>query len=390
MKTLLKFSLKRRFNNKVNTFLSLLFLTIVFALFYADVLSDVFQLQINQPFEIVLDEKSQAWIENKDLWLQQGFVFTQKTGHLLIKMTEDGFVIEGKTDLLIQTKIRDLLLKNHQAKLIAQSSDGVEAFLDRYQNLKVDFDVEALSISQIKQQLIIVLLTSIYFMMLNFIAVNSNEIIAEKTSHILSLILSSVSIQTHFISKFLSGLITILVQISTSILTVVGVAFLRYRYDRGAGLFVLISKYLPIPIEDMNFQSLFSLLDFSWKDGKSFLVSLLFIIMGIALVQILVLVLSSRVKTSEEAGAIQGPFYLILLVLYYGSLSLNSPEQLSSGMAYILSFVPIASMLIMPMRILSGVVLSIDLWISLFISSLTMGVLLVSMYPIYKEGLQKE
>lgn len=320
MKTLLMFSLKRRFKNRINAAFSALFILLVLGVFYADVLSDALQLDFNRPYEIVLDEASRKWIQNEDLWTQQGFVFTQKTGHLYLQMNEEGFAVSGKADLVVQTKIKDLLLKNHQTLILANSPDNVEAWLERYQNVQVRFDQEAMSLRQIKQQIIIVFLTSLYFMMLNFIAVNSNEIIAEKTSHFLALVLSSVSVTSHFLSKFVSGIVTITLQISSSILVIVSIGTLRYRWDEGKGLFKLISKYLPLPMEELNFKTLLSALDFGLKDLSMFILCLVFLLLGVALVQLLILILSSRVRTSEEAGAIQGPFYLILLVLYYGSL----------------------------------------------------------------------
>lgn len=389
MKTLILFSLKRRFKNKVSFALTLLFVCIVAALVYSDKISSFFNLDFSEPYEIVCNEEVKEWLINEDLWLKQGFVFTEKTGHLSLEIIDDAFIVKGKTDVVLQTKIKELLLNNHQQILLAKASTSAQEWIDKYNAIEVQFDLESFGLDYLKQQLILVLLTSIYFMMLNFIAVNSNEIILEKTSHVLALFLSCVSIFEHYCAKFISGIINVSVQISGSILTIVTILFIRYQDDQGQGLFRMISKYLPIPIENLDFYNFLELINFKFSDLIVFVSSLIFLIIGIAIVQVFVLVLSSQVRNTEEAGAIQGPFYLGLLILYYGSLSLNSSEQLSHGLGYILSFVPVSSMLIMPMRLVSQSVPSFELLLSTLISLSTLGLILIALFPVYKRGLNK-
>lgn len=389
MKTLILFSLKRRFKNRASIGLSILYVLIVTAIMYADVISEFFNFDFSQPYEIVLDKVMQEKIVNNDLWLKQGFVFSQENGNLSIEYIDDVYVVKGKTDLILQTKIKELLLNNHQHTLLSTASSSAQEYIDNYSNINLVFDQETFGIDYLKQQIIMVLLTSLYFMMLNFIAVNSNEIILEKTSNVLALFLSCVSSFEHYLAKFISGIVNVSVQILGSILVIATLIFIRYQDDRGQGLFIMISKYLPIPLEDLNFNSFFSLFNFQVKDFFVFLLSLIFLVIGIAIVQVLVLVLSSRVKTSEEAGAIQGPFYLALLILYYGSLSLNSSEQLSNGLGYILSFVPVTSMLVMPMRIVSNTVPFFELLLSSLISLISLVFILTALYPIYKKGLSR-
>ncbi len=389
MKTLILFSLKRRFKNRVSIALSILFICIVAVIMYIDYISDFFNLDFSQPYEIVLDKEMQTKINNEELWLKQGFRFTEDNGNLSIEFKDDAYIIKGKTDLILQTKIKELLLNNHQHILLSEASVSAQEWIDDYSNINLIFDQETFGVDYLKQQLIMVLLTSIYFMMLNFIAVNSNEIILEKTSNVLALFLSCVSTFEHYCAKFISGILNVSTQIIGSLLVIASFIFIRYQDDKGQGLFEMVSKYLPIPIEDLNFISFFSLFDFKTSDIFIFLLSLIFLVIGIAIVQVLVLVLSARVRTSEEAGAIQGPFYLGLLILYYGSLSLNSSEQLSNGLGYILSFVPVSSMLIMPMRIVSNSVPFFELILSSLISLLSLLIILVILYPIYKKGLSR-
>jgi hypothetical protein len=340
MKELLTFSLKRRLTNKMSLILSALFILILLVVLFFDVVSDVLKMEWTQAYEIVLNEEAKEWMINQDLWINQGFTFTQESGNSAILKEGNQITITGNGDLLIQTKIKELILDNHQRILLNNANESMQHWLDQYLHIEVEFENNALSENAIKEQAIIVLLTSLYFMMLNFIAVNSNEIILEKTSNFLALILSSITAFDHYLSKLLSGFLTLLVQIGGSILSFLLVFLLRYQFDQGKGLFELLTKILMVPLSGLTFKDIFVLLDFEMNDLMSVLLSFVFLILGMMIVQTLVLVLSSTIKNSEEAASIQGPFYFVLLILYYLSLSLNSAEHLSRGLGYTLSFFP--------------------------------------------------
>ena len=177
MKTLILFSLKRRFKNRVSIALSFLFVFIVGSLMYIDHISDFLNLDFSQPYEIVLDKEMQTLLNNEELWLKQGFTFTESNGNISIEYIDDVYLIKGKTDIVLQTKIKELLLNNHQHLLLSEASSSAQEWIDDYSNINLVFDQETFGVDYLKQQLIMVLLTSIYFMMLNFISVISNEFI---------------------------------------------------------------------------------------------------------------------------------------------------------------------------------------------------------------------
>ena len=84
---------------------------------------------------------------------------------------------------------------------------------------------------------------------------------------------------------------------------------------------------------------------------------------------------------------IQGPFYLGLLALYYVSLGLMNPASLESGMGRTLSLVPIGSMLVMGMRILSSTVSASEVALSVIGSVLMFVGIVMLGYPVYRRGL---
>lgn len=390
MKTLLKFSFKRRFLNKMTLFLQIMFIAVITLMFYFDKVSDLFNLEFNQPIPIYIEPSLRKLIINEPEWESKGFVLSTNKDSISISKVKDVYTISLVDDVFTQSKIYELLLDNHQKRKENSSNPSVYKWLEDYQKIDINFLEYKQEENQFKHQLIILFLTSIYFMLLNFIAVNSNEIIMEKTSHMIPIILTHVKIGTHFLSKLIIGFSFVLIQIISSMGIVGLIAYSRYQLDRGEGLIKLMVKFFPFKLDSVNLDDILKLLDISWNDLFQVLLGLVFILIGILIIQILILILSSKVKTMEEAASIQGPFYLILLIIYYLALSLNTTQSLSSGFGYILSYLPIFSMLIMPMRLLTQHVMPIEIMTSLLFSFALISLIFILMYPLYKEGIREE
>lgn len=390
MKTLLKFSFKRRFLNKMTLFLQIMFIVVITLMFYFDKVSDLFNLEFNQPIPIYIEPSLRKLIINDSEWESKGFILSTNKDSITISKHKDVYTISLVEDMFTQSKIYELLLDNHQKRKETSSNPSVYKWLEDYQKIEVNFLEYKQEENQFKHQLIILFLTSIYFMLLNFIAVNSNEIIMEKTSHMIPIILTHVKIRTHFMSKLIIGFSSVLFQILSSLGVVGLIAYSRYQLDRGEGLIKFLVKFLPFKLDSISLDDIFNLLDLSWNDFYQVVLGLVFILLGIFIIQILILILSSKVKTMEEAASIQGPFYLILLIIYYLALSLNTTQSLSSGFGYILSFLPIFSMLIMPMRLLTQHVMSIEIMTSILFSFALISLIFILMYPLYKKGIREE
>lgn len=390
MKTLLQFSFKRRFLNKMTLFLQIIFILVISILFYFDKISELLNLEFNKPIPIYIEPNLRKQIVNEAEWKNKGFEFTTNKESITISYSKDVYSITLVDDLMTQSKIYDLLLDNHQKRKESSSNSSVYRWLEDYRSIDVDFLEYKYEDNQFKHQIIILFLTSIYFMLLNFIAVNSNEIIMEKTSHMIPIILTHVKIKTHFISKLIIGFASVLFQIISSIGIVGLIGYSRYQLDKGEGLIRLLVKFLPFKLDSFNLDDILKLLDLSMNDLVQVSIGLVFILIGIFIIQILILILSSKVKTMEEAASIQGPFYLVLLIIYYLALSLNTTQSLSSNLGLTLSYIPIFSMLIMPMRLLTQHVMPIEIMISILFSFALISLIFIIMYPIYCEGLREE
>ena len=390
MKTLLQFSFKRRFLNKMTLFLQIIFILVISIMFYFDKISELLNLEFNKPIPIYIEPNLRKLIVNEAEWKNKGFEFTTNKESITISYSKDVYTITLVDDLMTQSKIYDLLLDNHQKRKESSSNSSVYRWLEDYRSIDVDFLEYKYEDNQFKHQIIILFLTSIYFMLLNFIAVNSNEIIMEKTSHMIPIILTHVKIKTHFISKLIIGFASVLFQIISSIGIVGLIGYSRYQLDKGEGLIRLLVKFLPFKLDSFNLDDILKLLDLSMNDLVQVSIGLVFILVGIFIIQILILILSSKVKTMEEAASIQGPFYLVLLIIYYLALSLNTTQSLSSNLGLTLSYIPIFSMLIMPMRLLTQHVMPIEIMISILFSFALISLIFIIMYPIYCEGLREE
>jgi ABC-2 type transport system permease protein len=390
MKTLLQFSFKRRFLNKMTLFLQIIFILVISIMFYFDKISELLNLEFNKPIPIYIEPNLRKQIVNEAEWKNKGFEFTTNKESITISYSKDVYSITLVDDLMTQSKIYDLLLDNHQKRKESSSNSSVYRWLEDYRSIDVDFLEYKYEDNQFKHQIIILFLTSIYFMLLNFIAVNSNEIIMERTSHMIPIILTHVKIKTHLISKLIIGFASVLFQIISSIGIVGLIGYSRYQLDKGEGLIRLLVKFLPFKLDSFNLDDILKLLDLSMNDLVQVSIGLVFILIGIFIIQILILILSSKVKTMEEAASIQGPFYLVLLIIYYLALSLNTTQSLSSNLGLTLSYIPIFSMLIMPMRLLTQHVMPIEIMISILFSFALISLIFIIMYPIYCEGLREE
>ena len=386
MRTLLKFALKRRFFNKLSLSLQALFIFVVFGLLYVDKLSAWIGLDLHQPYQVAFSSNMDRDKIDVDLWMNQGFELVKDKADILIELNEEGYAVKGVNDVILKQRIQAILLIQHKQNILKTSQENVHAWLEEYENIQVHFEEIEVEQTSFKAQLALVFLTGLYFMLLNFIAVNSGEIIMEKTTHIMPLILSSVSTRAHFVSKLILGMFSVMFQIVSSILIVGLGLYLRFRDDRFRGLIQAASKYLALP--EFEFELLLKLFDFRFEDLQRLSLALLFMLVGIFIVQLLILVLASQVKNAEEAAAIQGPFYLVLLLIYYLSLSIQSPASLSHGLGYQLSFVPVLSMLMMPIRIFTQDLVFVEILSSLTISFALIILLLSVTYPTYVKGLR--
>ncbi|MFV0381684.1 MAG: ABC transporter permease [Breznakia sp.] len=306
-------------------------------------------------------------------------VLEQQNGYILhSKYAKNKLELNAFSMYLTQYRRDGLLMESGSANLIA----------DYQQVMKVKNDVyiENVDISEEKSTIIFVLITSIYFMMVSFISAVAGEVVHEKSTKTLELILTSVSAKTHFLSKMITGWLIVVAQTCMNTAFVLFWFVVRLLYDKGEGLLAFVNELHILQIPQQNLYQLIASFDIDLDLITRVICCLLFLMLGILMMQLLMVIVSSFVSSVEEAGSIQAPFYLILLGIYYLTLALNNPQDLSEGWGMYLSFVPFFNMLFMPCRLLIQHVPLIELSISLLFSSLGIYLLIKKGVRYYEVG----
>ena len=212
-------------------------------------------------------------------------------------------------------------------------------------------------------------------MMLAYSTVVANEVVVEKATNVIELICTAVDIKVHYYSKIIIGTMTVFLQLVLILPSILIMGVFRYRYDKARGLFVMLHRFNILDKNYENIEVFLKQMNINGKTVAMFVLALLFLLIGLMIIQVMAVLISCRVESVEEAGALQGPFYLVLLIIYYASIFFKASKQLTHGWGYAFSFVPLFSMLLMPMKIFNGAATVEEVSLSLLFSVLALIVL---------------
>lgn len=397
MKELIRFSLFRRFNNKSTKLFNLIIFIVIGCACFSDFIIDFVNPSFNEK-EIIyvkgIDENLLQYLNDhgEDAYLFKVLKKKEKTvlneGNMILESKDNQFILHSKYELDTMTisSFSVNLTRYHKDKMMDDIED--KELLAAY-NQEVIVENKTLKqneISSDKSNLIFMFVTSVYFMMLSFVSGVASEVVNEKATKTLELILTSVSAKTHFYSKLFVGWLVIVMQGIASISYIIFWLLIRSIYDQGTGVITLIKKLNIIEIKGSNFYSVLVNFDFSFAFFEKVFYILIFLLIGILIVQLVLVIVSSFVSSIEEASNIQAPFYLLLLGFYYLVLAINNPHELSEGIGFYLSFVPFMNMLLMPCRILIQDVPILQMLISASISLYLVYMILTKGSKVYERG----
>lgn len=382
MSELVKFSLKRRFINTSTILLNIMLCLVLGAAFFADKIVDLINPQLFDERIIYLcnldDTITQSLLESEQTGIK--FIVSEEDPEALVKENNSAVALEYqqgyimhtlyKADSILVASLSALLSQTHQTLALSSLVSSAEEFESIMSPINIENKVlnESVEVSEDRQNLIFMVITSIYFTMLSFSTTVANEVIYEKSTKTLELILTSVSAKAHFLSKMIVGWLAIFIQMLLVCVYILMWFIIRNGVDQGSKLIAMASKAGLLNTSCKTFSELFGQVHIE----PSFLLKLLFILAflytGILFIQMILVILSSFIANVEEAGNIQAPFYLILMGTYYFTLSVNTPYQMSEGIGFLLSFLPFFSMLFMPCRLLIQNVSLFELLLSYMIS----------------------
>lgn len=398
MKELIQFSLKRRFFNGATLILNILLCLFISCACFADKIVELVNPTMFEDQKMYLD--IDETIENGLIAIEpEGlkFIQTNKKAKEIISENpkayvltfDDGYKITSqyKLDDEIVVAVESMLDSVHKTNFMNESL-SVEEIILMNQTCEVENIVleESVEMDTNKQNVVFMFITSIYFAMISFSTSVANEVVYEKSTRQLELILTSVDAKTHFISKMTVGWLTIIIQVGSAVFY--GIIFLLIRnfYDSGKGLIEIVNKLGLIEIKGKTFIEILKSITFDFNFVSKILFITFFLMMGILLLQMIMVILSSFITSVEEAGNVQAPLYMVLIAVYYFALSINTPYQLSEGFGYIFSFFPFLNMLFMPCRLLIQNVSIFELLLSALVSSFFMFIILTKGVKVYQRG----
>ncbi len=348
MKALIKFSLKRKLLNPLMIFM----MAVVFAVFggviFVDKLSEIFLPNLFSQVKVVMPEEMATHfdLENTKYELTSD---EEKANIVILKNEEQYYVRFDQTVSEYDKHIVTIWIESYHRSYHYQ-------FVPSELISSIDFILfpEIIFVDDIRlsRDNGFIVITMIYFFMLGFSSTVASEVVSEKTTNMLEMMLTSISYKEHFVAKIIIGWITVFSQ------TVIwGSMFLfwvicRSIYDQGNEFYYFLYKLGLNPQEYNTFVEHLQAMVVDINYLLLLIMSMLFLMIGILSVQLILLCVSIRIENIEESASVQAPFYLIMLLLYYGTLGINSYQHMQLGIGKYLSYIPGLSMLLMPLRIL--------------------------------------
>ncbi len=398
MKALIQFSLRRRFNNKATKLFNGIVIIVIGCAFFSDFIMKWINPAFFEVETIYIKGMDEAMLSYMNEYANEEYIFKisdQKItsivskGNMVLEKKEEQYLLHSKYELSKSDLMSfEVMLESYHQQELMNSVENQELIEAYHRKIPITNQVinQKDKVASDKSSLIFLFVTSVYFMTLSFVSGVASEVVNEKTTRTLELILTSVSAKEHFFSKLIVGWLMIVVQGIATLSYLLFFLLIRSLYDQASGLLLFVKKLNLFPIEAKNIYALIGNLDINADLCFRFGLVVLFLLIGILLVQLLLVIVSSFVTTIEEAGNIQAPFYLVFLGIYYLVLAINTPYELSEGIGYWLSFIPIFNMLLMPCRILIMNVPLLELAISALGSLYLVGLVLQKGMKWYERG----
>lgn len=208
------------------------------------------------------------------------------------------------------------------------------------------------------------------------------EINDEKTTRGMEIIISSVPVKSHFISKIYASLKYVLIQGGLILGYAILGIFLRLVLTKVSGEVIMAEEFT---------KGLNDILEMFRNSGVigNFLIALpiilLLILVSFLIYSILASVLASMTTSIEDYQQLQTPLMLIMVAGYY--MALMAAVFDGSIFIKIMSFVPMVSFLIAPSIYLLGQISIVGLIISTIISSILLVIVYKLGLKIYKVGI---
>lgn len=209
----------------------------------------------------------------------------------------------------------------------------------------------------------------VFFFIINYVSIISQEIAAEKGSRIMEIILSSISATSHFLGKLLGIAMVIAAQIAIYIIIGLILWFIKNQF----AVFTDLTAQLPFDLS-MIFK----------ESGPVIYLGLLYALLGIIMYTSLSGFLGSLVSKTEDVNKMVSPLVFIGVAGFYiGMYAFNSTNN---PVVRIGSQFPLFTPFVMPLRIAAGTVSAQEIVISVILSIVFAIILLMVSMVFYKSN----
>jgi hypothetical protein len=197
----------------------------------------------------------------------------------------------------------------------------------------------------------IALISFLYFTLLGFSSTMSSDILSEKHSQALLMILSSYTKDEYFNMKLIQSGLNIMIQCFLVFSGTIAAFLIRNHLDHGRELLVYMYEHGWIPIRFESFNDVIELLTGKAQWSYSIIFGGLSFFIGLVSCMLILLWLSLKAQKSEDIAMIQTPFYLLVVLMYYASLWIGELQGLNQSLSPWLMHVPILSMIFHPLQL---------------------------------------
>lgn len=348
MITYLLFSLKRRWLSLG----SLIIFSLGFFITLALVFMDFWFLQ-NQVVTVQWPSHLSTHLEAYEF-----FEFVEEEGMINISFTQPShYTIHPHTTNVSTETLTSMISYAHQRY-------ALEQFDTETQNQIVVMLEPIIETSKSSSSIFSIMIISfLYFTLLGFSSNLTSDILSEKHSQALLMILSTLKRKDYFLMKFYKSWINIFVQsilVSSSILFAV---FLRIYVDQGRGLFSFLYEQQWIQLRFESFSQIIQIICQNTQFSLSILFAGISFVIGLMTCMLFLLWMSLKAQRSEELASIQTPYYILIVLMYYVSLWINELQGFSHSISSWIIHIPVFSMIFHPLQLATT---TVPIEISLF------------------------
>ena len=269
--------------------------------------------------------------------------------------------------------IKEDVLKVRKQHFINEVDLLTKSFIKEYLDIKF---VEVYQKEERESSYVWLVISLIYFLIMTYGSLISNEVIYEKATNSLSLMISSIDASEHFWAKLIIGYSSLLIQFLLMCCYVLVWLVVRRVLLGFAGLKTWLLDYSADHVMELSSIPLINIM-----------LCILIIMIGIVTIQVILLIIANSFKNSDDYNNFQSPFYLAMMFIYYYFLVNGNNDFLLTDVAKILSFLPISSILFMPCRLCLTDAGVIEGLVASLIAIVVLLLIIKNYLPYYKKRL---